>query len=96
MTMTPLRDFVVVSLIKNETKTASGLLHMPDIVEPKVVSGKVLSTGSGRVADNGTVVPMEVKSGDVVLFSKSSAVEIEHQGEKVHLLREESILSILS
>jgi chaperonin GroES len=96
MTMRPLRDFVVVSAIVAESKTASGLLHLPGNVDQKVVSGKVLSTGTGRITDSGAVVPMEVKVGDTVLFSKSSSVEIEHQGEKVNLLREDAVLSVLT
>lgn len=91
----PLRDFLVVSAMKEDEKTPSGLLFKPSTVEEKVVSGKVLSVGSGYLLDSGVKVPLEVLVGDTVLFNKNLAVEVKHQGETVFLLREEHVLTVV-
>jgi chaperonin GroES len=95
MALRPPRDFILVSPIKNASKTASGLLYTPENVDPKVMTAKVMAVGSGRITDNGTLVPMEAKVDDTILFSKSSSVEVDHNGEKLNLLREDSILSFV-
>jgi chaperonin GroES len=92
----PIRDFVVVSPVKTESKTPSGLLYKPETAESKVIEGKVVAVGSGYRTAAGALVPLEVQAGDTILFSKQSSVEIEHQGEKFHLLREEQVASIIS
>jgi chaperonin GroES len=96
MSLKPIRDFIVVSPIKVENKTPSGLLHMPATVESKVIQGKVMAVGSGYRTATGALVPLEVQAGDTVLFSKQASVEIEHQGERYHLLREEQVASIVN
>jgi len=94
MSLQPLRDFIVVSVPKvGEEKI--GLLYKPATVEQKVVTGTVLAAGSGYLTDSGTVVPLEVKAGDAVIFNKQLSVEVSHNGETVFLLREEHILSIV-
>lgn len=95
MSLKPLRDFLVVSLIKADEKTPGGLIVRPLTVEEKVVSGKVLAAGSGYLTDSGSVVPLEVEVGDTILFNKQLAVEIKHHGDTVYLLREEHILSVV-
>lgn len=91
----PLRDFIVVSVVKSDDKTASGLLYKPSTVDEKIVTGKVLSVGSGYLTDNGSIVPLEVLTGDSVLFNKQMSVEVKHDGETVFLLREEHVLSVI-
>jgi chaperonin GroES len=96
MSLKPLRDFIVVSVAKKtEEKTPSGLLHLPGTVEEKIVTGKVLVAGSGYLTDGGTIVSLEVQSGDTILFNKQMSVEIKHQGETLFLLREEHVLSVI-
>jgi len=95
MSLKPLRDFLVVSVSKQEEKTESGLLFKPSSVEEKVVSAKVLAVGSGYLTDSGTVVPLEVNVGDTVLFNKQMSVEVKHNGENYCLLREEHVLSVV-
>jgi chaperonin GroES len=95
MSLRPLRDFIVVSVIKSDEKTASGLLYKPSIVEEKIVTGTVLSTGTGYLTDGGAVVPLDVQAGDTVLFNKQMSVEVKHQGETFFLLREEHVLSVI-
>jgi chaperonin GroES len=92
MSLQPIRDFIVVSIPKEEEKI--GLIYKPATVEERITTGKVLSVGSGHLTDQGTVVPLEVKVGDMVVFNKQMAVEVKHAGESFWHLREEHILSI--
>lgn len=90
----PLADRVLVKVDEEETKTAGGIL-LPDTAQKKSQKGTVLAVGSGKVLDNGTRLPFEVKVGDRVLFAKYSGVDIEEQGVKYLLLSERDILAIL-
>lgn len=90
----PLVDRVLVKVDEEETKTAGGIL-LPDTAQKKSQKGTVLAVGSGKVLDNGTRLPFEVKVGDRVLFAKYSGVDIEEQGVKYLLLSERDILAIL-
>ena len=92
----PLRDFIVVAVEKTSDKTDSGLLYKPAIVDDKIVTGRVVAAGSGYLTDSGSVVPLEVEAGQVVLFNKQMSVEVKHNGETLHLLREEHVLSVVS
>lgn len=94
MSAKPLRDFIVVSVVKEEEKV--GLLYKPQTVEEKVVNAKVLRVGSGYLTDSGTIVPLEVQVGDTIVFNKNYAVEVKHNGETVHLLREEHVICVLN
>lgn len=97
MSLQPLRDFLVVSITKSnaDEKMGGGLLYKPATVDEKIVTGKVIAAGSGYLTDSGAVVPLEVKEGDVILFNKQMAVEVKHNGETMHLMREEHILSVV-
>jgi chaperonin GroES len=90
----PLADRVLVKVDEEETKTAGGIL-LPDTAQKKSQKGTVLAVGSGKVLDNGTRLPFEVKVGDHVLFAKYSGVDIDENGEKYLLLSERDILAIL-
>lgn len=95
MTPRPLRDFIVVSVVKENEKTDSGLLFKPaTAAEEKIVAGKVLAVGSGYLTDNGTIAALEVSVGDSVLFNRNLSVEVKHQGETMFLLREEHVLCV--
>jgi chaperonin GroES len=90
----PLRDFIVVEIPKvSEEKV--GLIFKPATVEQKIVTGKIVAAGSGYLTDGGTIVPLEVKAGDTILFSKQMSVEVSHNGETLFLLREEHVLSVV-
>jgi chaperonin GroES len=95
MSLKPIRDFIVVSVVKAEEKTASGL-YVPTTIDEKIVTAKVLAVGSGYLTDNGSIVPLEVKVGDSVMFNKQMSVEVKNDGQTFHLLREEHVLSVLS
>lgn len=90
----PIRDRIVVKLIEVETLTESGLV-IPDTVTEKPTQGTVLAVGSGRVTEEGAVVPLEVAEGDRVMFSKHAGQTVEVNGENYHLLREEEIVAII-
>ena len=95
MSLQPLRDFLVVSITKSnaDEKMGGGLLYKPATIDEKIVTGTVVAAGSGHLADNGSVIPLEVKAGDTVLFNKQMTVEVKHAGETYYLLREEHVLS---
>ena len=94
MSIQPIRDFIAVSKQEAASRTASGLFIPTG--EDKALIGVVLAVGSGRVALNGTSIPLEVKVGDTVKFNKSMSVEVTHNGETALLLREEAVLCVLT
>ena len=90
----PLGDRIVIKPITAEQKLASGIV-LPDTAQEKPQHGEVLAVGSGRILDNGTRVPMEVKVGDKVLFSKYSGTEFKYNEEELLILNERDIHAIL-
>lgn len=96
MSLKPLRDFMVVSVMKENEKTESGLIFKPATTEEKVSTGKVVAVGSGYLTDSGTIVPLEVKAGDTIKFNKNMSVEVKDNGETYVLLREEHVLSVVN
>ena len=91
----PLGDKVVVQLIEQEDKTASGI-YLPDSAKKKPQEGKVIATGNGRVLDNGSRNALTVKTGDKVLFSKYGGNEVTIDGQDYTILDEEQIYAILN
>jgi len=90
----PLGDRVVVEVVEQEEKTASGIV-LPDSAKEKPQEGKVVAVGSGHLTDNGEKVALEVKEGDRIIFSKFAGTEVK-QGDKEYLvLRENDILAIV-
>ena len=94
MSIKPLRDFVVVSKDDAPKQTASGLFIAP-MADEKVVTGDVLEAGSGLIAGDGSIIPLEVKAGDKIAFNKSMAVEVKHGSSTYFVLREEHILCVV-
>lgn len=90
----PLGDRVVVKRIEEEAKTKGGIV-LPDTAKEKPQRGKVIAVGSGRMLDNGTKVPLEVKQGDTVLFAKYGGTEVEIDGEEYIILSERDLLAVL-
>jgi chaperonin GroES len=90
----PIRNQILVSKKEAEEKTASGLF-MPQIVDEKVSSGEVVAVGSGHLTSSGVVIPLEVQVGDKVVFNKNMAVEINVDGKKLLLLREDNLYCVL-
>ena len=90
----PLGDRIVVRPISAEQKLASGIV-LPEVAQEKPQTGEVLAVGSGRVLENGTRIPMEVKVGDKVLYSKYGGTEIKIDDEELLILNERDVHAIL-
>jgi chaperonin GroES len=89
----PLEDRIVIKTLAAEQKTASGLV-IPDTAQEKPQEGSVIAVGPGRF-DDGVRVPMDVKVGDVVLYSKYGGTEVKYQGEEYLVLSARDILAII-
>jgi len=94
MKVRPLNDRVLVLRFEEEQKTAGGII-IPDTAKEKPLEGKIVSAGPGKMGDDGKRVPLEVKKGDRILFSKYSGTEIKIDGVEHLFMREEDILAIL-
>jgi len=95
MTIKPLADRVVVKPAEAEEKTSGGII-LPDTAKEKPQEGTIVAVGPGKVSDNGTKVPMEVKTGDKILYGKYSGTEVTIDGEEHLIMRESDILAIIS
>ena len=90
----PLYDRVVVRRIKEGEKI--GLLYVPEQAKEKPAEGEVLAVGTGRSLSNtAALAPLDVKVGERVMFGKYAGTEIEYDGEKLVMLREEEILAVI-
>lgn len=90
----PLHDRVIVERLESEQKTASGLI-IPESAKEKPQLGKVIAVGKGKVRDDGSVQPVELKVGDTVLFGKYSGQEVKVEGNEVLIMREEDIYGVV-
>jgi chaperonin GroES len=90
----PLQDRILVKRIEEETKTAGGII-IPDSAKEKPQEGEVIATGKGKVTDEGKLLPLDVKTGDRILFSKYSGSDIKLAGEEHLIMREDDILGVL-
>ena len=89
----PLQDRILVKRIAAEEKSKGGII-IPDSAKEKPIEGEVVAVGNGKVLDGGNTRPLEVKSGDKVLFGKYSGTEIKVDGEEHIILREDEVLGI--
>jgi len=94
MNLKPIRDRIVIKMLEAETVTKSGLV-IPDAAAEKPSQGKVLAAGTGRITEDGTTVPMEVKAGDRVLFSKYAGQTVKIDSEEYHILKEDDVMAIV-
>lgn len=94
-TLKPLGDKVVVQVVEQDDKTASGL-YLPDTAKKKPQEGKVIAVGTGRVLDNGDRNKLSVKVGDRVLFSKYGGNEVTLDGEEFMILDEDQVYAVLN
>ena len=90
----PLEDRIVVKAIEAETTTASGLV-IPDTAKEKPQEGEVLAVGEGRFDDKGNRVPVDVKVGDKVIYSKYGGTEIKYGGEEYLVLSARDVLAVV-
>ncbi|MEP7123892.1 MAG: co-chaperone GroES [Byssovorax sp.] len=94
MKIRPLQDRVLVRRVKEDEKTKGGLF-IPDSAKEKPVEAIVLAVGNGKILEDGTVRPLDVKAGDRVLFGKYTGSEVKIDGEEALILREDDILGII-
>lgn len=94
MKIKPLHDRVLVRRIEEETKTAGGII-IPDTAKEKPTRGEIIATGQGGRDENGKLVPLAVKEGDIVLFTKWGGTEIKVDGEELLIMKESDILAIV-
>ena len=91
----PLEDKIIVQASEAETTTASGIV-IPDTAKEKPQEGKVLAVGPGRIDDKGNRIPVDVKEGDVVIYSKYGGTEVKHDGEDYLILSARDVLAIVN
>ncbi len=94
MTLRPLHDRVLLRRVENSAKSAGGII-IPDTAKEKPSEGEVISVGSGVRDENGKLVPLDVKAGDLVLFSKWSGTEVTVDGEELLVVKESDILGVI-
>src|SRR5438105_8030089 len=95
MKIRPLYDRIVVKRIdEGADKTASGLF-IPDSAKEKPQEGEVIAVGQGKRADDGKLIPLDVKAGDRILFGKYSGSDIKLDGEEYMIMREDEVLGVL-
>jgi len=94
MKIRPLADKVLVERLEAETKTAGGIV-LPDTAKEKPQRGKVVSVGQGKVLDDGTVQKMEVKKGDIVLFTSYAGTEVKISGKEYLIMNESDIMAVV-
>ena len=90
----PLYDRVLVKRLNAEERTTSGLF-LPETAKEKPQQAEVISAGSGRITKQNQVIPLTVKSGDIVLLGKYSGDEVKIDGEEFVIIREEDILAVI-
>ena len=94
MKIRPLGDRILLKRVEEEEKSKGGII-IPDTAKEKPQQGKVVAVGKGKLADDGKLIPMEVKPGDTILFAKYSGSEVKIDGEEHLIMREEDILGIV-
>lgn len=88
----PLGDRVIVKPVEKEERTKSGI-YLPDTAKEKPQEGEVVAVGPGKKTEEGTVIPMDVAVGDIVVFAKYGGTEIKVDDEEFMILRESDILA---
>jgi chaperonin GroES len=94
MKVRPLHDWVIVARLEEEEKTKGGII-IPDTAKEKPIEGKVIAVGKGKRNEDGTLIPVEVKVGDWILFAKFAGTEVKIDGKEHLMMREEDILAII-
>jgi len=94
MKIRPLQDRVLVKRLEEEEKTKGGII-IPDTAKEKPQMGKVVAAGKGKKTEDGKVVPLDVKAGDKILFSKYAGTEVKVDGDELLIMREDDILGIV-
>jgi len=94
MKFRPLHDRVVVRRLEGEEKTKGGII-IPDTAKEKPQEGEIIAVGSGARDESGTLIPLDVKAGDRILFGKWSGTEVKIDGEDLLIMKESDIMGVL-
>ena len=94
MNVRPLHDRIIVQRIDEGEQKVGGII-IPDTAKEKPQEGQVLAVGNGKILENGTKLPLDVKVGDKILFGKYSGTDIKIDGEEVLILREDEVLAVV-
>ena len=94
MNLRPLGDRVVVKPMEQVEVKRGGII-IPDTAKEKPVEGEIIAVGKGKIADDGKLIPMEVKPGDRILYGKYSGTEIKLDEEEYLIMHQEDILGVL-
>jgi len=94
MTVRPLHDRIIVQRIEEAEQKVGGII-IPDTAKEKPQQGKVIAVGKGKTKDDGSVIPLDVKEGDTILFGKYSGQEIKIDGQEYLIMREDEVLAVL-
>ncbi|MEA3295859.1 MAG: co-chaperone GroES [Patescibacteria group bacterium] len=96
MTIKPLSDHILIEPVAREEKTQSGILLPDTNDQEKPEQGKIIACGQGKKDDSGQIVPLEVKNGDIVLFTKYGPNEIKINNKEYLIAKEEDILAVIT
>ena len=94
MAFRPLHDRVLIRRVESEEKTAGGII-IPDTAKEKPMEGEVVAAGPGARGEDGKIQPMDLRSGDRVLFGKWSGSEVKIDGEELIIMKESDVLGII-
>ena len=95
MKFRPLHDRLLIRRVEQEAKSTGGII-IPDTAQEKPMEGEVIAVGPGARAEDGKVHPLDVKTGDRVLFGKWSGTEIKLDGEELLIMKESDIMGVLA
>jgi chaperonin GroES len=94
MKVKPLHDRIIVKRLEEEEKTKGGII-IPDTAKEKPFEGKVIAAGDGKMKEDGTKIPMELKKGDRILFAKYGGTDIKIDGEDHLIMKEDDVLAVI-
>jgi chaperonin GroES len=94
MKIRPLHDRVIVKRLEEERTSAGGII-IPDSATEKPIQGKVIAVGKGKILDDGSVRPLDLKVGDKILFGKYGGTEVKVDGDELLVMREEDVMAVI-
>jgi chaperonin GroES len=94
MNVTPLHDRVIVRRLEEGEQKIGGII-IPDSAKEKPQQGEIVAAGNGKLKDDGKRVPLDVKTGDLILFGKYTGQEIKLDGEELLIMREDDVLAVV-
>lgn len=94
MKIKPLNDRILVKRIEEESKTKGGII-IPDTAKERPQEGEVIAVGNGKILEDGKRIPLDVKVGDRIIFSKYAGTEVKIEGEEHLIIREDDVLGII-